>query len=434
MKMRRWKVEPGLSFSVKAIDGMDSELYGTSHCSELLSNLLADGDFFLQGNDEGLEIKQSILKDMANKGFAEQRENTGWSLTSEGRNMVSVSYVLKQRQKVVRIRNDLSIDKMEIVELLLQLQMNGWKGEAVESKESERQIAKKFYNHGEEKIWYQSQSKDAVCREYLILLLSAGTHLQPVPHLQPTSVYLKMLGKETTSRKRRGSMIFLPDEDIWFDESIVQRPSRTAASKKRPRRNQVLQALQDADQGPMAVPESAMVEQKADGEASDGGSSSSSVSASENLQKSNSPSRSPSAGSRSSASSTSGSGSGSSSSSSPESSGQKSDDNMPDSARATGIRRERNSEFWGPYRFTPTKTGWQVTCPYHETDGKTHCTKTRSSNVMGKEMATRMLKAWALWGKTACSKEDHQKRVWREVCDAQKNNTLPSSDTLDKQV
>jgi hypothetical protein len=66
--------------------------------------------------------------------------------------------------------------------------------------------------------------------------------------------------------------------------------------------------------------------------------------------------------------------------------------------------------------------------------GKAHCTKTRSNNVLGNELATRMLKTWALWGKNAVSKDDHQKRIWKEVCDAQKNNTLPSSDSLDKQV
>lgn len=99
-----------------------------------------------------------------------------------------------------------------------------------------------------------------------------------------------------------------------------------------------------------------------------------------------------------------------------------------------GVRRDHNSEYWGAFRFTPTKTGWQCTCPHHESDGKAHCTKTRSSNVMGSDMALRMLKAWALWGKDATSKDDHQQRIWKKVVQAQKDDTLPSMDSLNNQV
>ena len=46
-------------------------------------------------------------------------------------------------------------------------------------------------------------------------------------------------------------MIFLPDEDMWFDESIVKGASTTVGSrKKRPRNNHALKALEHVDQGP----------------------------------------------------------------------------------------------------------------------------------------------------------------------------------------
>ena len=166
--------------------------------------------------------------------------------------------------------------------------------------------------------------------------------------------------------------------------------SRTAgarASKKRPRKSQGLTALEHVDQGQLAaastsgvcVAGSDIVEHQPDGESSDGGCSSnghaSSPVSSANPGKSKSSSRSSSARSGSSTHG-SGSESGSSSSSSESSSQKTSDDNKPASARGTGVRRERNSEFWGPFRFTPTKSGWQVTCPFHDTDGKAHCTKT----------------------------------------------------------
>ncbi|CAL1151042.1 unnamed protein product [Cladocopium goreaui] len=179
MKMRRWEVEPELNVSIKLADGMDPDIYGTPYCSKLLADLLAEGSFFLQGNSEGFDVKQSILTDMRNRGLTEQDDNAGWALTSDGRCAVSVSYLLKKRQKVVRIRSGISLQDMETVELLIQMQNDKWKPELVDGKKSD--IAKKFYVHDEsEKIWYQPGGKDSVCREYLILLLTASSHLQPM--------------------------------------------------------------------------------------------------------------------------------------------------------------------------------------------------------------------------------------------------------------
>jgi len=236
MKMRRWEVEPELNVSIKLADGMDPDIYGTPYCSKLLADLLAEGSFFLQGNSEGFDVKQSILTDMRNRGLTEQDDNAGWALTSDGRCAVSVSYLLKKRQKVVRIRSGISLQDMETVELLIQMQNDKWKPELVDGKKSD--IAKKFYVHDEsEKIWYQPGGKDSVCREYLILLLTASSHLQPVPHLQPTEVYLKLLGKETKSKKRKSTLLFVGDEDIWFDEQLAKPSSRrVTAVEKKPRK------------------------------------------------------------------------------------------------------------------------------------------------------------------------------------------------------
>ena len=134
MKMRRWEVEPELNVSIKLADGMDPDIYGTPYCSKLLADLLAEGSFFLQGNSEGFDVKQSILTDMRNRGLTEQDDNAGWALTSDGRCAVSVSYLLKKRQKVVRIRSGISLQDMETVELLIQMQNDKWKPELVDGK------------------------------------------------------------------------------------------------------------------------------------------------------------------------------------------------------------------------------------------------------------------------------------------------------------
>ena len=46
-------------------------------------------------------------------------------------------------------------------------------------------------------------------------------------------------------------------------------------------------------------------------------------------------------------------------------------------------------------------------------------------------MALRLLKTWALWGRSSSSKDEHQKKVWKKVMQAQKNGTLPTLEELD---
>lgn len=106
-----------------------------------------------------------------------------------------------------------------------------------------------------------------------------------------------------------------------------------------------------------------------------------------------------------------------------------------DSAKksSVAIRDQNVSQMWGKYRFTPTKTGWQITCPDHASHGKAHCAKTRSNAIQGEASARRMLKAWALWGAQAASKEDREKKVWQSVIEAERSKTLPSEDALDAQ-
>ena len=47
-------------------------------------------------------------------------------------------------------------------------------------------------------------------------------------------------------------------------------------------------------------------------------------------------------------------------------------------------------------------------------------------------MALRLLKTWApFWSRSSSSKDEHQKKVWKQVMQAQKNHTLPTLEELD---
>lgn len=447
LKIRRWKVDSDLKISLKVSEDMDD---GGKYCgpefSALMADLLAAGSFYLQGSDQYFRSKQMMLADFERAGFVAKDENGGWVLTPQGRKIISVGYVLSNRKKVVQVQDGASIEGMEIYELLMCMQSNGWICEAVFSGKSG--IASSPYIHGQSpKIWYQLGNKESVCREYLVLLLTAGSHLQPVPHLQNASVYLKMLGKEVRSRGKRNSLIFVQNEDVWFDESMVKNRTKALPSGGRKRRRtHLVQALENVDQSqaaaeddletisPMALPDVDKDDEDEDSQQEE-----------EEADKRSISSSSGSASSASKSSQADGSDSESSSSSScTDSSGSsaKADSvggskTMMNETNKKGVTRDKTvSKMWGKFRLTPTKTGWQMTCPFHqgEEGTKTNCTKTRSSALVSESVALHMLKAWAVWGQRALNKQDHQQRIWREVCDAQKNNNLPSLEDLDQQA
>ena len=59
-------------------------------------------------------------------------------------------------------------------------------------------------------------------------------------------------------------------------------------------------------------------------------------------------------------------------------------------------RLRGQSFFWGPFRFTKKRAGWEAWCPYHKRNRQTDCKKYLTANNRGEAVAIRALKSWCL--------------------------------------
>ena len=394
----------------------------------LLADLLAEGGFFLQGGDPDFEAKSGILESMQTEGIVQCGQDRAWQLTEQGKKLVKVGQVVGNYKRVVRAR-DIALADMEVAELMLSLHMQGWRHEAVHPKRCDAVP----YVHGDgAKVWYHDVAKHSVSREYLLLLATSGEHKLPVPHLQAQRVYDEMLGKESRPPAKRSGdkIVFLESDDLWVDEStlVPSKPKRLRCSKMRgspPEQDALLDGFPtDVD---MAGVEAAAVEDDTVGDEQG-------QPALANDEAGEEPQAGKPSSSSSSSSDSDSSAEGSESDSSSSSSSSASAQTRAAPARARRGKKDMSSSvMWGRCRLTPTKTGWQMTCghPQHNPASATAlCTKTRSNAIAGEEAALRMLKAWALWGRTTSTKAAHQ-GVWKRVAKAWKDSTLPSMRSLD---
>ena len=86
---------------------------------------------------------------------------------------------------------------------------------------------------------------------------------------------------------------------------------------------------------------------------------------------------------------------------------------------------------WKGCRLTPTKTGWQVTCPQpcHHQDAK--CTKIKTTAVLGEETVLRMLKTWCALAVEEQTKAGHA-ALWAKVEKMVDAGTLMTDGDLEK--
>ena len=370
-----------------------------------------------------------------------------------GHRCVQVSTILAHQDRLVKVREDVQLEDMEVMELLLTLRKQGWSHHVVQSRKGLPKDSD-YIDGASEKKWYSRAGQETVTRDYLLCLLSAEQRKQPVPHLQAAAVYAKILGrpvKEQVRRKAQSQFMFLHDEHQLVVPDAMLAP--IPRQRKRARRTMseslvpdlVLQDA-DADAEQEAVEGEGSIVAGNDG-AGESGQAEPSVDAPMQDAPANRPDHKPSSSSSDSSSSSSSdtsappgragddssSGSGSDSSDSSSSDSSSSSQGEPTEAKKKKgfTRRTDTSIAHGPCRITPAKTGFQMTCRRPKHQGETACcTKTRSSNIEGADMALRLLKTWALWGRNVASKQAHQS-VWKQVLDAKKNNSLPSMQQLD---
>ena len=396
----------------------------------LAEDLLADGFFHLPGNDEFFQAKSTLLDQMVADDLVATNESGGFRLTAAGKNIITVASVLSGATRFELLRN-CAVEEMDVVELLLTLHKAGWKHQSVHRKH----LPCSSYVVGtSERVWFHELGKDSLNKDYLLLLLTAETHGQPVPHLQAASVYKSLLGQPSAPRRPApGRIVFMQDDDLFIDETVLQPLKKRRAAPRRAKALRELDehglaadvALGPSDNAAEAIVDEAELDAELLGLAEELAAQAEDPAGPDVAESSSSSSSS----SRSSKSSNDSSDSSSSSSSSSKSSA------APAPKRRPGFARNMHvSQAWGLCRLTPKSSSWQMSCGHpHHNDGQ-HCTKTRSNNLGGEELALRLLKAWALTGLDFDSKDSHQKDGWKCVQKMHKDNRLPSMEELDRQA
>ena len=459
LRLYKWETQPELQYFLPEVSLFESLSKPDADAVSkalpvLLADLLAEGGFFLQGGDSDFKVKSSMLQAMQAHELVCCSEGRAWQLTERGKNSVKIGQVVGNYKRVVRPR-DIALVDMEVAELMLTLRTQGWRHEMVHPK---RCTAEPYVFETGAKVWYHDVGKESVSKQYLLLLATAEEHKRPVPHFASQRVCDELLGKESASRpplKRSGDkLVFLENDELWVDESTLaplkkKRQVRSSKATKQlvcPLHDEVLDGFPEAVntmEPSLGAVQEDDVNDDADGVHVEPGNEqvqecqceptpspaellSQQAGDAANISSCDSSSDS---SSESSASSSSSSSSSSNSSAAPKAKAKA-------SKAASSKHRTRNmssSVMWGACRLTPTKAGWQITCahPNHNPVGATAlCTKTRSNAISSEADALRMLKCWALWGRTAPTKDAHRD-VWKRVTRALKNNTLPSMQDLD---
>ena len=429
LRLHTWKFQADLHYAMPAITLAVSDS-ANKHLPSFLGHLLCDGGFMLEGSDANFTERRALLEEMHEKDLVQLHEGE-WSLTQRGKDAVEVGQVVSHAAFLVKPR-EIPVEDMEVVELMLCLHRQGWKHESVSPK---GWPVREYVHDTSSKVWFLDSSKDSVNREYLLLLLTAEDHKKPVPHFAAASVYSSMLGKEVKQQKRRASqaLVFFDDEDVWVDQSALQAPPRKRKTPQAGIRSQ--EAV--LDDFPEARTVEDVVLQDAESDEQPG-----QVGQAQNSQGSASAGNQP-ADVAATASADSSSSSSSSSSSVPSDSNDSSTSSSDAPSDPVPARRERvarrqrdvqASHAWGLCRLTATRTGWQMTCahPSHRPPGATAaCTKTRSSGIDGEQAALRLLKAWAVYGRDAESKAQHQGEIWKRVTREWRQGALPTTEQLD---
>lgn len=364
-------------------------------------------------------------------------------LSEKGVELVEPCVVLGQSHKLCQRVHDADPLTKSTYEVLLDLEASGFKLKALSKKEVGKK-KKNPFTLGAPPEFFSKEGTPTISHFYLVCLLLAEKHGQPVPHFQHDKVYKQLLGLcddgTENKRTRKPKQLCIIGEHFCPESLVPDIPAQ-----RKPKKQKTDLATVDLWEKDETMTQVTAASDNDDEEV-----------ASPMLPISSS-STSSSATSSSSSSDSSTSDSDSSSAEAEREQGgpdvdgkgeppdvveppAHSEETQPSKAKtpvskakAKGLtdgkdlgsgprtRGRFQAEPWGVYKVTffdrKGSTGFQMLCtnPKHNPAGQSLCTKSRSDRFDGgADMSLRMLKQWAVQGQTVNSKAEHQS-LWGSV-------------------
>ena len=162
--------------------------------------------------------------------------------TEKGRRVLVSGYELGEAEPLLQKR-DTPLKDMNGFELMLELEDKGWRCEVVSKKDKRyKELRKKAYLHGQEKVWYVLFEGMAVNRSYWLALLTAEMHPEKqVPHFGATSCYKEIMEVEEKPCVSRQKLHLVLEDDPWDFDPDSLRPERKPRGGRRakPARDEV---------------------------------------------------------------------------------------------------------------------------------------------------------------------------------------------------
>ena len=471
LQIYAWEIHPdsGLNFHGSPVtesgngSGDGDTATNLSQCAEmsdLLARLQCAGDHGVSFTSDMSDTAKACLEFLRTHQLVQAVPGSRrhWSFAPDAKDHLCVTRTLVKPMAIMKVR-DVPYTEMNLYELYKSLEDKGFQC-CVCSRSERKEIKKTRYVAGDaDKLWYMEAGK-APSRNYLISLLLAESHGEPVPALACSAVAQRILVDHglvekkpapKPSQKRLALLDCAIAEDDWeVPAPAPKRVARKPKAKPKPQAD-VMPAVEDCDaalqdaEAAVASPIAPTSESGTDTEEEKPPHTAPVKPTAGVAQPSAEPSvgkASSSAGSSTGCSSSSSSSSGSSSRSQSSSSSSSAPVAPKPKRRKTPIFDKKKdmsrSVATVHCRLTPrfqkdtgAITGYQMTClhPQHE-----DCNKSLSISVAGcEDLTIRMLKAWIVQGQVATSKQEH-KNLWPEILAARKSKAVPSLRDLDKKI
>ena len=205
----QWESTSGMPLCMSKPEDSDAAL-GRTAVQEILPKLMRDGGVCLppDGGDYSqlIELWQS-LNYVVSEDTGSDTGHRRWRMTDLGEKQVVVGVRLTRPHRLL-VPPAGDPKEFRLYNLFQALEADGWTCEVVDSKEELRRIKDSPYIAGESsKVFYLNGARvhcaADVDRDYLICLLLAAQHQNPVPHCAASSVYNLLLDPGWQPRKRR---------------------------------------------------------------------------------------------------------------------------------------------------------------------------------------------------------------------------------------